>query len=109
MSLLVTVVFRSRVTPAVASKVRQLRERLSASGILTLVRFLSGMGPDVLLQVTQLGETATAERTGERLDAEVDARVLRQVGGTGEALVTRDAFVGLENRTVRLLGVNLKT
>ena len=42
---------------------------------------------DVLLQVRQLGELAVANVTFVRLDARVDAVVLRQVRGVGKAFL----------------------
>ena len=61
----------------------------------TLVRLVPSMGPDVLLQVGQLGELPLADLAPVRLDPQVDPRVLRQVGAVGERLVTRGALVRL--------------
>ena len=47
--------------------------------MLTLVRLLSRVCSDVLLEVTQLREAALADLTLVRLDAGVDAGVLGQV------------------------------
>ena len=51
------------------------------------------MGPDVLLQVGQLGELPLADLAPVRLDPQVDPRVLRQVGAVGEGLSTCSTFV----------------
>ena len=65
------------------------------------------MGPDVLLQVGQLGELPLADLAPVRLDPQVDPRVLRQVGAVGERLVTRSTFVGFRLPHVDL-GVELE-
>ena len=69
----------------------------------TLVRLVPSMGPDVLLQVGELGELALADLATVRLDPQVDSRVLRQVGAVGERLVARRALVRL-----RLAHVDLR-
>ena len=51
------------------------------------------MGSDVLLEVGQLGELPLTDLTPVRLDAEVDAGVLGEVGAVGEGLAAGGAFV----------------
>ena len=72
-----------------------------------LVGLVAGVGPDVLLQVGQLGELPLADLAPVRLDAQVDSRVLRQVGAVGERLPTRRALVWLRFPQVDL-GVELQ-
>ena len=61
------------------------------------------MRPDVLLQVGQLGELALANLAPVRLDAQVDAHVLGQVGAVGKGLAALAALVRL-----RLAHVDLR-
>ena len=61
----------------------------------TLVRLVARVRPDVLLQMTQLGELALTNLAAVRFDAQVDARVLRQVRAVGERLGALRAFVRL--------------
>ena len=61
----------------------------------TLVRLVPSMGPDVLLQVGELGELALADLATVRLDPQVDSRVLRQVGAVGECFSTSCTLVRL--------------
>ena len=42
--------------PGVRLQVGELRELLGAPGVATLVRLVASVGPDVLLEVRQLGE-----------------------------------------------------
>ena len=60
-----------------------------------LVGLVAGVGADVLLQVTQLGELPLADLAAIGLDAQVNSRVLRQIGGIGECLGTLGALVRL--------------
>ena len=53
------------------------------------------MGPDVLLQVGQLGELPLADLAPVGLDAEVDSGVLGEVGAVGEGLAALAALVRL--------------
>ena len=69
----------------------------------TLVRLVPGVGPDVLLQVGELGELALADLTTVRLDPQGDSHVLRKIGAVGEGLVARRALVRL-----RLAHVDLR-
>ena len=63
------------------------------TGMATLVGLVSSVGSDVLLEVGQLGELALADLTPVRLDAQVDPRVLREVGAVGERLAAGGALV----------------
>ena len=65
------------------------------------------MRPNVLLQVGQLGELALANLAPVRLDAQVDARVLGQVGAVGECFATAGALVRFRLPQVDL-GVQLQ-
>ena len=49
-----------------------------------LVRLVSCVSSDVLLEVRQLGELPLADLAPVRLDAEVDSHVLGEVGAVGE-------------------------
>ena len=49
-----------------------------------LVRLVSSVGSDVLLEVGQLGELPLTDLAPVRLDAEVDPHVLGEVGAVGE-------------------------
>ena len=51
------------------------------------------MGPDVLLEVGQLGELSLADLTPVRLDTQVDPHVLREVRAVGEGFTAVAAFV----------------
>lgn len=83
-----------------------MRKRLGAPGVLAFVGFLAGVGSDVLLEVTQLGESAVTERTDVRFDSEMNASVLRQIGRIGKALVAGGALIGLRVCPMHLLAVN---
>ena len=73
----------------------------------TLVRLVPSVGPDVLLQVGELGELALADLAAVRLDPQVDSHVLRKIRAVGEGLATVAAFVwfGFSHMD---LGVELK-
>uniref|UniRef100_A0A182J4J8 Uncharacterized protein n=1 Tax=Anopheles atroparvus TaxID=41427 RepID=A0A182J4J8_ANOAO len=88
-------------------RVRELRERLQAARVATFVRLVAGVRPNVLLQVRQLRELALADLAPVRLDAEVDARMLRQIARVGERLIALRTFVRLRLAHVDL-GVQLK-
>ncbi len=45
----------------------------------TLVGLVPGVGPDVLLQVGELGELPLADLAAVGLDAQMDPHVLRQI------------------------------
>ena len=60
-----------------------------------LVRLVSRVGANVLLQVTELRELALADLAAVRFDAQMDARVLRQVRTVGERLRALRTFVRL--------------
>jgi hypothetical protein len=45
----------------------------------TLIGLVPGVGPDVLLQVGELGELPLADLAAVGLDAQVDPHVLRQI------------------------------
>lgn len=83
------------VGAAVRLKVGQLREGLGAGGPAASVRLVTGVRPNVLLQVAELGELPLAELAAVRLDAQVDARVLREVAAVGKALRALAALVRL--------------
>ena len=59
------------------------------------VRLVPSVGPDVLLQVGELGELALANLATVRLDPQVDSRVLRQIGAVGECFSTSCTLVWL--------------
>jgi hypothetical protein len=65
------------------------------------------VGPDVLLQVGELGELPLADLAAVGLDAQVDPGVLGQVGTVREGFVTAGALVGLRLPHVDL-GVQLQ-
>ena len=67
-----------------------------------LVGLVAGVGPDVLLQVGQLGELPLADLAPVRLDAQVDTHVLGQVGAVGEGLAALAALVRLRFPHVHL-------
>ena len=73
----------------------------------TLVGLVPGVGPDVLLQVGELGELPLADLAAVGLDAQVDPGVLGQVGTVREGFVTAGALVGLRLPQVDL-GVKLQ-
>ena len=73
----------------------------------TLVRFVPGVGPDVLLQVGELGELALADLAAVRLDPQVDSHVLRKIRAVGEGLAALAALVRLGLAHVHL-GVQLQ-
>jgi len=79
----------------VGLQVGQLGERLRATWYPALVRLVPGVGPDVLLQVGELGELALTDLTTVRLDPQVDSRVLRQIGAVGECFSTSCTLVRL--------------
>jgi hypothetical protein len=95
-----------RLVRLVAARVRlqvaQLREGLVAANVPALVRLVASVRADVLLQVRQLRELALADLAAVRFDAEVDARVLRQVGAVGERFGALRALVGLGLAHVQL-------
>ena len=53
------------------------------------------MGPDVLLEVGQLGELPLTDLTPVGLDAQVDPGVLGEVGAVGKSLAARCALIRL--------------
>ena len=53
------------------------------------------MGPNVLLQVGELGELPLADLAAVGLDPQVDPGVLGQVGTVREGFITAGALVGL--------------
>jgi len=59
------------------------------------VWFLTSMGSDVLLKVTQLRESAIAQLATVWLHTKMDPIVLRQVRRVGKAFATGCAFKGL--------------
>lgn len=63
--------------------------------VTAFVGLVARVRADVLLQVTQLGELALTNLAAVRLDAQVDARMLRQVRAVGERLGALRAFVRL--------------
>lgn len=65
------------VAAAVALEVGELREGFGTSDLGAAIGLVSGMCSDVLLEVRQLGELPLADLAAVRLDAQVDARVLR--------------------------------
>ena len=65
------------MTPRVRLKVRELGESFDASRIATLVRLVTGVRPDVLLEMGQLSELSLTDLTTVWLDAQMDPRVLR--------------------------------
>ena len=83
------------MTPRVRLQVGQLRERLVAPRMTAFVRLVTGMGPDVLLQVRQLRELALTDLTSVGFDAQVDPSVLRQIRRVGERLRTLRALIWL--------------
>lgn len=83
----------SLVAPGVGLQVGQLREGLGATRNSALVRFVPCVGPDVLLKVGELGELALADLAPVGLDAQVDSRVLGEVGAVRKSLVARCALV----------------
>ena len=87
-------------------QVGELRECLTAAGVLTLVGLLASVGADVLLQVTQLREATLAYRAAVRLYPRMYTSMLRQVGGVGKALLTRLAFIGFGVLLVNVLTVH---
>ena len=60
-----------------------------------LVWLVSSVGPDVLLEVGQLGELPLTDLTPVGLDAQVDPGVLGEVGAVGKSLPTAVTFVWL--------------
>lgn len=81
------------VAPGVGLQVAQLRKRLSAARVPALVRFVTRVRADVLLQVTELRKPSLTDIATVRLDAQVDTGVLAQVRAVGERLVALVAFV----------------
>lgn len=65
-------------------KVGELREGFRTVRVATFVRLIARVRPNVLLQMRQLCEFALTDFASIRLDAQVNPRVLRQVGGVGE-------------------------
>lgn len=90
------------VAAAMALQVGELAEGFGAADLGAPVGFVPGVGPDVLLEVGQLGELSLADLAAVGLDAEVDAGVLRQVGGVGECFRALGAAVGLRLAQVDL-------
>ena len=76
-------------------KIAQLTKGLTARVEFAPVRFVTGVGTDVLLQMRELREFPLADFTSVRLDPKVDARVLGEVAAVGECLGTLRAFVWL--------------
>jgi len=74
-------------------QVAELRERLGATRVPALVRFVARVGADVLLQVAELREPALADVAPVRFDAQVNARVLAQVRAVRERFVALVTFV----------------
>lgn len=74
-------------------KIGELRKGLVAVGIAALVGLVAGVSPDVLLEMRKLGELAMADLATVRLDAEMDAGVLRQVRRVGKCLGALGALV----------------
>lgn len=104
--------FVGLVTPRVRLEIGQLREGFLAAGVTTLVRFVAGVGANVLLQVRQLGEFALADFATVRLDAQMDPRVLREVARVGERLRALTALVRLRFSQMHLrvqLQIGLRT
>lgn len=60
-------------------QVGELRKCFLASGMTTFVGFVSRVGADVLLEVRQLRKFPLTDLTAVRLDAQVNASVLRQI------------------------------
>ena len=60
-----------------------------------LVRLVSSVSSDVLLEVGELGELALTDLTPVGLDAQVDPGVPREVGAVGKSLPTAVTFVWL--------------
>ena len=60
-----------------------------------LVGLVARVRPHVLLKVAELRELALADLAAVRFDAQVDARMLRQVRAVGERLGALRAFVRL--------------
>ena len=58
-----------------------------------LVWLVSSVGPDVLLEVGQLGELPLTDLTPVGLDAQVDPGVLGEVGAVGKSLATGRTLV----------------
>jgi hypothetical protein len=73
----------------------------------TLVGLVPGVGPDVLLQVGELGELPLADLAAVGLDAQVDPHMLRQIWTVGKGLAALAALVGLRLPHVHL-GVQLQ-
>lgn len=94
---LVTAVTFVRFICLMAARVRlevgELRKGLVAVGVAALVGLVAGVSPDVLLEVRKLGELAMADLATVRLDAEMDAGVLRQVRRVGKCLGALGALV----------------
>lgn len=83
------------VATAVTLQRAELRERLVAPWMATLVRFISCVSAYVLLKVTELGESALADLASIGLYAQMDSCVLRQVRRVGERLRTLRTLVRL--------------
>lgn len=94
--------FVSLVAAGVGLEVAELAEGLVAAGVPALVGLIAGVGADVLLEVGQLGELPLADLAAVRLDAQVDPRVLAQVGAVRERLATLIALVRLHFSHVQL-------
>lgn len=105
-ALVATVAFEwfvGLMRPGVGLQVGQLRECLGAVGHSALVRLVPRMCAQVLLKMRQLSELALTQVAAVRLDAQVDARVLRQVGRVGERLGALGTLVRLGLTHVTLL------
>ena len=72
-----------------------------------LVRLVSSVGSDVLLEVGQLGELPLTDLAPVGLDAQVDPHMLREVGAVGEWFTAVAAFVRFRLSHVDL-GVELQ-
>lgn len=87
--------FVGLVAAAVALEVGELGEGFGAADLCAAVGLVAGVGADVLLKVRQLGEFPLAYLATVRLDAEVDPRVLGEIGGVREGLGALRAAIGL--------------
>ncbi len=100
-----------RFVGLVAARVRleigELGEGFGAAWVPTAVRLVAGVSPDVLLEMRELREFALTDFASVGLDAQMNSRVLREVGGVGEALGALRALVRLGLAHVDL-GVELQ-
>ena len=63
-----------------------MTESLVASGMATLVGFVTGVGANVLLKMRELGELTLTDITAVWFDAKMNAGVLGEVRTVGERL-----------------------